>query len=53
MGSRRADLASVTLNGFIYVMEGDTAEKYDAGNDRWTPIASMGSRREGSAAVAL
>jgi kelch-like protein 10 len=44
MGSRRAYLASVALNGFIYVMGGsdgsnrlDTAEKYDPATDRWTP----------------
>ena len=54
--------ASVALNGFIYVMGGayydgsnrvDTAEKYDPATDRWTPIASMGSRRRGLASVAL
>ena len=60
MGSRRYDLASVALNGFIYVMGGsdgrndlDTAEKYDPVGDRWTPIASMCSARISVAAVAL
>ena len=54
MGSPRFALASVALNGFIYVMGGyGAAEKYDPATDRWTPIASMGSVREGLTAVAL
>ena len=45
--------------GFIYVMGGydvsylDTAEKYDVAQDRWTPIASVGSIRYAPALVAL
>eukprot|EP01043_Picozoa_sp_COSAG02_P079551 COSAG02_NODE_18467_length_936_cov_1.437276_1_plen_111_part_00 len=51
------DAASVVDNRFIYVMGGrdrstlDTAEKYDPVQDRWTPIASMGSRRSSLASV--
>ena len=61
MGSPRCYLASVVINGFIYVMGGydgdwnalDTAEKYDPATDRWTPIGSMGSARWCLASVAL
>ena len=68
MDNRRVYLASVALNGFIYVMGGhdghgsydtyidsylDTAEKYDPEANRWPPIASMGSRRGYLASVAL
>lgn len=58
MGSRRYALASVALNGFIYVMGGsddhgivDTVEKYDPATDRWTPIASMDNPRYALASV--
>jgi hypothetical protein len=61
MGSVRYAPASVVNNGFIYVMGGvdgygyglDTAENSDPATDRWTPIHSMGSRRQWLAAVAL
>ena len=31
----------------------DTAEKHDPEQDQWTPIASIGSRREHLASVAV